>query len=203
MLLLTGAVPIVGVAEGVASCAISGSVSTCVVAAIDAATPGRIPSVRIVPNRGFGSADEAFDAISDFRSTRTITDAQGGTGTVYITEINGQRYVGVNSTNFTDADRALSKKWEAELGIPAGPAGNFQRQTLYHAEANTLMKIYNDTGGQMPSNVTIYVDRIACSSCQNNLPNLVDAMGVQNLTIKLPDGRSALVTKDGFVGDWQ
>ena len=97
----------------------------------------------------------------------------------------------------------MSKKWEAELGIPAGPAGNFQRQTLYHAEANTLMKIYNDTGGQMPSNVTIYVDRIACSSCQNNLPNLVDAMGVQNLTIKLPDGRSALVTKDGFVGDWQ
>ena len=90
MLLLTGAVPIVGVAEGVASCAISGSVSTCVVAAIDAATPGRIPSVRIVPNRGFGSADEAFDAISDFRSTRTITDAQGGTGTVYITEMRGQ-----------------------------------------------------------------------------------------------------------------
>lgn len=72
------------------------------------------------PNRGFGSADEAFDAISDFRSTRTITDAQGGTGTVSITEINGQRYVGVNSTNFTEADRALSKQWEAEIGILLG-----------------------------------------------------------------------------------
>jgi hypothetical protein len=65
------------------------------------------------------------------------------------------------------------------------------------------MKIYDDTGGQMPSNLTIYVDRIACSSCQNNLPNLIENMGVENLTIKLPDGRSAVVTKGGFVRDWQ
>jgi hypothetical protein len=44
-------------------------------------------------NRGFASADEAFDAIGDVRSTRTITDVNGGTGTVSITDVNGQRYV--------------------------------------------------------------------------------------------------------------
>lgn len=149
------------------------------------------------------AAEAAFDAIADFRSTRRITDSRGRRGTVSITEVNGQHYVGVNSANFTDADRALAKSWETDLGVPRGPAGNFARQVLYHAEAHTLMQIYQDSNGQMPTELTLYVDRIACSACQNTLPDLVEIMGIETLTLRLDDGRIATVTRDGFEGDWQ
>lgn len=149
------------------------------------------------------AAEAAFDAIADFRSTRRITDSRDGPGTVSITEVNGRQYIGVNSANFTDADRALAKSWETDLGVPRGPAGNFARQVLYHAEAHTLMQIYEDADGQMPAELTLYVDRIACSACQNTLPELVRTMGIETLTLRLNDGRIAIVTEDGFEGDWQ
>lgn len=149
------------------------------------------------------AAEAAFDAIADVRANRRITDSRGGRGTVSITEVNGQTYVGVNSTNFTEEDRALAQSWENALEIPAGPAGRFARQVLYHAEAHTLMQIHRDSGGQMPAEMTIYVDRIACSACQNTLPDLVRVMGIETLTVRLDDGRIATVTSDGFFGDWQ
>ncbi len=149
------------------------------------------------------AAEAAFDAIADFRATRHITDSKGGAGTVSITEVDGQRYIGVNSENFDEADRERARQWEGTLGIQAGRPGSFARQALYHAEAHTLMQIYENTDGEMPAELTLYVDRIACSSCQNTLPIIISAMGIETLTIRLAKGRIATVTEEGFVGDWQ
>ncbi len=55
----------------------------------------------------------------------------------------------------------------------------------------------------MPPVLTIYVDRVACSSCQAVLPDLVKNMGIDTLKIVLPDRRQPVVTKEGFFGDWQ
>ncbi|EAQ45715.1 hypothetical protein MED193_08678 [Roseobacter sp. MED193] len=89
------------------------------------------------------------------------------------------------------------------MEVPKGKKGTFERQAMYHAEAHTLMQIYTKTGGNMPPVLTIYVDRVACSSCQAVLPDLVKNMGIDTLKIVLSDRRQPVVTKDGFFGDWQ
>ena len=103
-------------------------------------------------NRGFTSSDEAFDAINDFRGRTTITDANGGTGTVAVTEVNGQKYFGVNSTNLTNADKNLARSWRERLGLTRG-----QDQVVFHAEAHSLMRADARTEGNLPPNVTLYV----------------------------------------------
>lgn len=160
----------------------------------------------VIPDTELTSTD-AFRSIQALRGSRKITDSRGGDGTVSITTVKiGEReevVIGVNSSNFSDADHALVKHWEERMEVPKGKKGTFERQAMYHAEAHTLMQIYTKTGGNMPPVLTIYVDRVACSSCQAVLPDLVKNMGIDTLKIVLPDRRQAVVTKDGFFGDWQ
>ncbi|EBA11190.1 deaminase [Roseobacter sp. CCS2] len=141
----------------------------------------------------FGFGDEAFGAISDFRSRTTITDAQGGTGTVAVAEINGQRYFGVNSTNLSDADRNLGRQWRDRLGLTRG-----QDQVVFHAEAHSLMRAYERTNGNMPSNLTLYVDRNSCGVCQTYLPRMADEMGITNLNLSFSSGRSGVIRNGTF-----
>ena len=153
------------------------------------------------------TSTDAFSSIQTLRGSRRITDSRGGDGTVSITTVkvgdSEEVVIGVNSTNFSEADHALVKHWEERMEVPKGKKGTFERQAMYHAEAHTLMQIYTKTGGNMPPVLTIYVDRVACSSCQAVLPDLVKDMGIDTLKIVLPDRRQAVVTKDGFFGDWQ
>ena len=45
------------------------------------------------------------------------------------------------------------------------------------------MKAYEENGGSIGKNVTVFVDRPTCSFCQNNLPKLQAAMGIDVLTV--------------------
>ena len=73
--------------------------------------------------------------------------------------------------------------WRDKLGFNAG-----QAQALFHGEAHSLMRAYEKFGGKLPSELTLYVDRLTCGPCQGALPDLVNAMGIQRLTVMTKSG---------------
>ncbi|MCF6178853.1 MAG: deaminase [Geopsychrobacter sp.] len=139
--------------------------------------------------------DNAFDIIRDFRGRTIITDANGGRGTVAVTEINGNKYFGVNSINLTNSDKMLARSWRDRLGLTRG-----QDQVLFHAEAHSLMRAYDRANGNLPQNIVLYVDRASCGTCQTYLPALISEMGISNLTLNFSSGRSAIIRNGIF--DW-
>ncbi|NTG50758.1 hypothetical protein G6M04_25535 [Agrobacterium rhizogenes] len=107
--------------------------------------------------------------------------------------MNGQVFFWVNSTNLTDADKDLARVWRDRLGLSRG-----QDQVVFHAEANSLMRAYERTGGNLPSNMNLYVDRNSCGTCQTYLPQMVEKMGISNLSLSFASGRSAIIRNGKF-----
>jgi len=143
-----------------------------------------------------------WQVIDDFRSHKrgmnelgdTIPVRGDGLGTVAFVEINDHRVFGVNSTALVrDADKDLGRMWRDQLGFNQG-----QAQSLFHGEAHSLMRAYEKLGGQMPSQLTLYVDRLTCGPCQGALPDLLDAMGIQRLIIRTKKGRVGEITNGTF-----
>jgi len=153
------------------------------------------------------SSDNAFDLIDEFRGHKTSMEPLGdyiptkgdGTGTVAFIDLDGKPVFGVNSSVLVnDADKNLGRKWRDELGLNQGEA-----QMTFHAEAHSLMRAYEKTGGNMPTEVTIYVDRLSCGTCQNYLPELTESMGINQLDLHFKDGRTASIIDGMFEGNWQ
>ena len=65
------------------------------------------------------------------------------------------------------------------------------------------MRAYEKTGGNLPSKMNMYVDRLSCGNCQNYLPRLTKAMNVNELHLTFKDGRTAVIRNGEFIGDWQ
>jgi hypothetical protein len=115
---------------------------------------------------------------------------------------------GVNSSiisKVSDAGkrtRKLGYDWADKLGLQYGVG---RGQFLTHGEAMALMRAYKKTGGKMPSEMTMYVDRETCSFCapENGgaLADLVQAMGIDKLTIYMKNGEVLRVSGGRFV--WQ
>lgn len=87
-----------------------------------------------------------------------------------------------------EADKELARQWRKRLGLNSGDA-----QSLFHAEAHSLMRAFEKTGGNLPSEMTMYSDRVSCSFCQKNLPVLMREMNVDKLMLKFKDGSSMLL----------
>jgi len=142
--------------------------------------------------------DTARQAITDLRSTVAIGDTtrgvEEGAGTVALIEVDGQRLFGVNSGNLPDGDLELARAWAETLGI----SSPFAQQMVFHAEAHALMRMHQQLGGQMPAEVVMYVDRMSCSACQTNLPELAEAMNIERLELRFTDGRVSVIEDGQF-----
>lgn len=118
-------------------------------------------------------------------------------------DLNGQPVFGVNSSSLVrDADKNLGRSWANDMGLQYGQGTG---QFLPHGEAHSLMRAYDKSGGNMPSTVTMYVDRFSCPFCQqpNALPELASRMGIQTLNLQFKGGRRAVISNGQFnlVGD--
>ena len=124
----------------------------------------------------------------------TIPIRGDGLGTVSFVEVNGRRVFGVNSTALVrDVDKNLARAWRTRLGFNQG-----QAQALFHAEAHSLMRAYQKTGGKLPRELTLHVDRLTCGPCQGALPDLIREMGIERLIIRTKSGRIGEIVGDTF-----
>ena len=153
------------------------------------------------PNRGF-TKDTAFDTIDQFRSQKGGLDELGdsipskgdGQGTVAFVDVDGKPVFGVNSSTLVrDADKNLGRSWIDRLGLGRG-----EGQIVWHAEGHSLMRAYEKTGGNMPSYVNMFVDRVSCPNCRTHLPKLADEMGIDNLILNFKDGKIGRISNGIF-----
>ena len=153
--------------------------------------------------------DNAFDMIDEFRRLKGNMSQLGddipirgdGNGTVSFVDIDGNPVFGVNSTNLArDIDKNLGRDWASTLDLQYGRGTG---QFLTHAEAHSLMRAYDKTGGNLPANMSMYVDRASCSFCRapDALPRMAREMGVENLTLHFKDGRTGIIRNGAF--EWQ
>jgi hypothetical protein len=59
-------------------------------------------------------------------------------------------------------------------------------QFLNHAESEILFKSFKDaqkTGGTLPKELTIFVDRPTCNSCKDYLGGLMTEFGIEKINI--------------------
>ena len=150
--------------------------------------------------------DEAFQKIDDFRASKdgmeplgdTIPKVGDGQGTVALLDLNGNPVFGVNSTLGSEADMNMARGWRSTMEDDYG-WGAGKSQTLFHAEGQSLMKAYDMTGGNLPEEMNMYVDRLSCGTCQNYLPDLMDAMGVKKLNLFFKSGKDAVIQDGEYV----
>jgi hypothetical protein len=150
--------------------------------------------------------DAAFQKIDDFRAGKdgmeplgdTIPKVGDGQGTVALLDLNGNPVYGVNSTLGSEADMNMARGWRDTMQEDYG-WGAGKSQTLFHAEGQSLMKAYNMTGGSLPEEMNMYVDRLSCGTCQNYLSDLMDAMGVKRLNLFFKSGKDAVIQDGEYV----
>jgi hypothetical protein len=155
----------------------------------------------IATNKVF-TKDNAFDTIDQFRTKKGGLDELGdsipikgdGNGTVAFVEVNGKPIFGVNSSTLVrDADKNLGRSWIDRLGLSKG-----KDQIVWHGEGHSLMRAYEKTGGKLPENMTMFVDRVSCANCRTHLPKRTEEMGVKNLTLNFKNGRSGKISDGKF-----
>ena len=149
---------------------------------------------------GDPTRNAAFQQIETFRTQMAdagtpITDANGGYGTVSAIAGPDGQVLGVNSTNFTQADLEMARAWRDRLDIPSTSG---RAQFLFHAEAHSLMQLHQRRGGDMPAEVTLYVDRPTCPFCQSGLPSMMDEMGIQRMVLEFSNGTRAEIVDGVF-----
>ncbi|MCQ2995017.1 hemagglutinin repeat-containing protein [Pseudomonas syringae] len=141
--------------------------------------------------------DNAFDTIDAFRSHKKGMEELGDTipvrgdnlGTVAVVEVNGQKVFGVNSSALlNDADKNLGRQWREKMGFNQG-----EGQVVFHAEAHSLMRAYEKTGGKMPSEMTLYVDRKTCGNCARYLPEIMHEMKIDVVNLVMKNGQKVTI----------
>lgn len=135
--------------------------------------------------RGKGGLDELGD---------TIPIRGDGRGTVAFVDVGGRPIFGVNSSVLIrDADKELGRSWSRHLGLGRG-----KDQVFWHAEGHSLMRAYKKTNGQLPSRLTMFVDRSSCANCRTYLPRLAEEMGITTLKLHFKNGRSGQISNGKF-----
>jgi len=153
------------------------------------------------------SPAEAWQAIDRFRShTRGLPPLgdrvpvpRDGLGTVALVDLRGRLYFGVNSSELSEASKDLGRQvfglmrskglWEGAGSIPRW-YGDGAAQVLTHAEAHALMRAWASNGGTLPKEITLYVDRYTCGNCQQYIPRVMKALGIEKLTIIPKNGQT-------------
>lgn len=110
-------------------------------------------------------------------------------GTVAVVEVNGQKVFGVNSSALiNDADKNLARQWRDKMGFNQG-----EGQVVFHAEAYSLMRAYEKTGGNLPAQMTLYVDRQTCGNCKQYLPELMHEMKIDTVNVVMKNGQRVTI----------
>jgi hypothetical protein len=141
--------------------------------------------------------DNAFALIDVFRDHKQGMEKLGdyipvrgdNFGTVAVVEVNGQKVFGVNSSALiNDADKNLARQWREKMGFNQGEA-----QVVFHAEAYSLIRAYEKTGGNLPAQMTLYVDRQTCGTCKQYLPELMHEMKIDSINLVMKNGEKVTV----------
>lgn len=151
----------------------------------------------ILVHNGYGTPKDPWEAIDDFRGHagmprlgETVPKIGDGNGTVAFVDLDGKKIFGINSSLLSDSSKDLGRKWKEILGLGRG-----KDQVFFHAEGNALMRTYERLGGNMPKEMTMYVDRYSCGNCQTYLPEMMKEMGIEKLTIFSKNGKTVILPK--------
>ncbi len=126
----------------------------------------------------------------------TVSDREGGTGTVSVVEANGQVFFGLNGDNYpSDShERSYTQQFQKDnFKLKKG-----QNQFLYHAEAQSLLRLAEALGDQIPAELVLHVDRKTCGQCRKFLPRLAAKLGIRRLTIIVAGGQCGVLEN----GEW-
>lgn len=139
----------------------------------------------------------AFSIIDVFRGHKKGMEALGDRipikgdqlGTVAVIEVDGRKIFGVNSSALiNNSDKELGRQWRDVVGLSKG-----KDIVVFHAEAHSLMRAYEKTGGNLPAKMTMYVDRLTCGICSKYLPELMHEMKVDTLDIVMKNGTKVTI----------
>ncbi|WP_242842088.1 deaminase, partial [Ruminiclostridium cellobioparum] len=122
-----------------------------------------------------------------------IPERSDGLGTVAYVELNGTKVFGVNSSVLSDESKDLGREFLKSMQAKGflnevKSYGQGHSQVLTHAEGHALMRAWKKTGGNLGSNVVIYVDRLTCGICQENLPKVKEFMNIKTLQVICKNG---------------
>ncbi|NJM15277.1 MAG: hypothetical protein HC896_07775 [Bacteroidales bacterium] len=134
-----------------------------------------------------------LDALNEFRRVNNIpeykqNDAQSGT--IAMTEAEGKKHFGANSTLKDKTGNLVRKLPKSEVDtwierlILAGKIKNAgEGEFLYHAEAEALINAHN-AGVKFPESAVLFVDRPTCAkACKKHLGALLSQLGIKKLYI--------------------
>lgn len=133
-----------------------------------------------------------------YRSENGLRDLFGrNEGTVAYTQIEGKDVFGSNSNSptYTTADRREADKMRDDL-IQSYPEemntesiGQKPNDAIYHAEANAMIRAARESGGSLAGkDITVFVDRQMCYSCERILPLIGERLGNPRVTFVGPSG---------------
>jgi hypothetical protein len=110
-------------------------------------------------------------------------------------ENEGKQFFGVNSSILSDASKDLGREVFTMMqkeGLLKGATayGQGAAQVLTHAEAHSLMRMWQKLGPNMPAEVTIFVDRYTCANCQKYLGEVAKTLGVKSLKVVTKSGET-------------
>jgi MafB19-like deaminase len=139
-----------------------------------------------------------FKDIEEFRILKNLpkfAEKIPSSGTVAKIEIEGKSFFGINSKLSPDT-LFLRKKWFNKISwVPPKkimPLKINQAQSLLHAEGHALMNAFEEIG-ELPEKLTLFVDRATCNMCKGELPSLMRAMGIKELTIVHGEARVKMI----------
>jgi hypothetical protein len=106
-----------------------------------------------------------------------------------------------NSSPCKDVRRFLEqhiipKAGENQVGIIESPEMGFNQgeaQVVFHAEAYSLIRAYEKTGGNLPAQMKLYVDRQTCGPCKQYLPELMHEMKIDIISLVMKNGEKVTV----------
>ena len=155
----------------------------------------------VLVHNACGDGTGAFEEVDEFRRLAPGLEPLGegipvkgdGLGTVSFIENGGKRFFGVNSSLLSDVSKDLGRKvftMMQDQGYLKGATayGNGAAQVLTHAEAHSLMRMWQKLGPNMPAEVTIFVDRYTCANCQKYLGQVAATLGVKSLNVVTKSG---------------
>ncbi|WP_099120290.1 RHS repeat-associated core domain-containing protein [Xenorhabdus sp. KK7.4] len=147
---------------------------------------------------GLAGCEDPWKIVDRFRRSKNKMEPLGdhiptpgdNMGTVAFFEMNGRRIFGVNSGTLIKKDKALGKKWNEKIDYLSKDE---KGTSAFHAEGHALMRAYEKSGGVMPKEITMYVDRQTCGHCERFLPALMKEMGIEQMKLFSKNGASVVL----------
>jgi hypothetical protein len=129
---------------------------------------------------------EGYDLIKKFREKAGLDPYSAKSGdTVAMLDVNGRKFFGVNS-RLSPASLPLRRTWfekiEWQPTKAKKPDHMGRAQSMTHAEAHSLLRA-KERLGSLPEKLEMYVDRVTCNQCIGELPAILKAVGVKELTV--------------------